>query len=62
MRTSYILSFILASYVNALAVPRMAHLAPVEQRGETTVQRGLRETLMPGRVRIDDIVEMELTK
>ena len=77
MRTSSILTLLLAISVNARVIPSFLSTTPkpgvvareadesvtIRSRSvESTVIRGIKETMMPGRVRIDDIVEIELVR
>jgi hypothetical protein len=76
MHASTIITVLLASCATARVIPaflsttlkagviaRTTDESAISRREESTVIRGLRETMVPGRgPRIDDIVEVELTR
>ena len=77
MRTSSILTILLASCASARVIPSFLHSTTADpsviartaeeslivRSEETSVVRGIRETIVPGRgPRLDDIVELELVR
>jgi hypothetical protein len=55
-------SFLLSTATKPGVISRTADESIIIRRQESSVIRDIRETMAPGRVRIDDIVEIELTR